>query len=89
MSDFQAKYHREASTFSALGYDAANLLFDAIERAQSTDTDKVNQALASTKDFEGVTGSFSIDANHNPIKSAVVVKLDQGKVDSAVEVQVK
>lgn len=89
LSDFQAKYHREASTFSALGYDAANLLFDAIERAQSTDTDKVNQALASTKDFEGVTGSFSIDANHNPIKSAVVVKLDQGKVDSAVEVQVK
>ena len=34
--------------------------------------------MAETKDFTGVTGSFSVDANHNPVKSIVVVGLKDG-----------
>lgn len=60
---------------AALAYDAALLLFDAIKRAGSTDGPQLRDALAHTKDFEGVTGVISIDADRNAVKPAVVLKL--------------
>ena len=51
---------------------------DAISRAGSTDPTAIKDALASTKDFAGVTGTFSMGADHNPIKSAVVIGLKDG-----------
>ena len=36
-------------------------------------------ALAATKDFPGVTGSITMDADRNPIKPAVVLKVDKGR----------
>lgn len=60
---------------AALAYDAARLLFDAIRRAGTTDSAKLRDALAQTKDFEGVTGIINMDADRNAIKPAVVLKL--------------
>lgn len=60
---------------AALAYDAARLLFDAIRRAGTTDSDKLRAALAQTKDFDGVTGIINMDADRNAIKPAVVLKL--------------
>jgi branched-chain amino acid transport system substrate-binding protein len=60
---------------AALAYDAALLLFDAIKRAGSTDGPQLRYALANTKDFDGVTGRISIDADRNAVKPAVVLKL--------------
>ena len=59
----------------ALGYDAAYIVSDAISRAGSTNKSKIRDALATTKDFPGVTGVISIDKNRNAIKSAVVLKI--------------
>jgi len=60
---------------AALAYDAARVLFDAIHRAGTTDSAKLRDALAQTKDFGGVTGIITIDADRNAIKPAVVLKL--------------
>ena len=60
---------------AALAYDAMRVLIDAITRAGSMDGDKIKAALAHTKDFPGVTGVISMDANRNAIKPAVVLKL--------------
>ncbi|MDO9592275.1 MAG: branched-chain amino acid ABC transporter substrate-binding protein, partial [Erysipelotrichaceae bacterium] len=60
-----------------LAYDAAYMLFAAIEKA-GTDPVKVRDALKATSNFAGVTGTISFDAFNNPIKSAVVVKLQNG-----------
>jgi len=60
---------------AALAYDATRLLFDAIRRAGTTDSPKLRDALAQTKDFDGVTGIITIDADRNAIKPAVVLKL--------------
>jgi branched-chain amino acid transport system substrate-binding protein len=49
----------EPSAHTAASYDAIRLLADAIRRAGSTDRDAIRNALGSTKDFEGVNGSFS------------------------------
>jgi branched-chain amino acid transport system substrate-binding protein len=60
---------------AALAYDAARILFDAITRAGTTDGPKLRDALAQTKDFSGVTGMISMDANRDAVKPAVVLKL--------------
>ena len=60
---------------AALAYDAARLLFDALERAGTTDSGPLRDALAQTKEFKGVTGVISIDADRNAVKPAVVLKL--------------
>jgi len=60
---------------AALAYDAMRVLVDAIERAGSTDREKLRAALAQTRNFPGVTGLISIDANRNAVKPAVVLKL--------------
>jgi branched-chain amino acid transport system substrate-binding protein len=60
---------------AALAYDAARILFDAIMRAGSTEGTKLRDALAQTKDFNGVTGMISMDAQRNAVKPAVILKL--------------
>ena len=60
---------------AALAYDAARLLFDAIRRAGTVDSPKLRNALAQTKDFDGVTGIITMDGDRNAIKPAVVLKL--------------
>jgi branched-chain amino acid transport system substrate-binding protein len=59
----------------AMGYDATMILADAIKRANSADRDKIKDALAQTKDYPGVTGNITIDAERNATKSAVVVQI--------------
>ena len=78
LAAFEAEYGKPADSFAALAYDAAQLVFDAIANADSTDPQAITDALAATEDFEGVTGTFSFDENHNPIKSAFVIELQDG-----------
>jgi branched-chain amino acid transport system substrate-binding protein len=86
---FKAKYNAEPNAFHALGYDLGKFIADAIQRAGSTDPTAIKDALASTKDFVGVTGTFSMGADHNPIKSAVVIGLKDGVQSTSVKVEPK
>jgi branched-chain amino acid transport system substrate-binding protein len=67
------------NAFNALGYDTVYLLADAIKRAGSTDSTKIKDALAKTTNLSLVTGVVSIDENHHPIKSAIVLEYKDGK----------
>jgi branched-chain amino acid transport system substrate-binding protein len=76
---FKERYGTEPNAFNALGYDTAKFVADSIERAETIDGPSIASAMAATQDFKGVTGEFSMDANHNPVKSIVVVGLTNGK----------
>jgi branched-chain amino acid transport system substrate-binding protein len=77
---FRARWDGETpDSIAALGYDAALLLFDALKRAGSTDSAKLREAIASTKDFSGVTGRITIDPERNASKSAVILTVRDGK----------
>nr|WP_106781906.1 ABC transporter substrate-binding protein [Lysinibacillus timonensis] len=76
---FEEKNGEKPNGFHALGYDTAYYIADAIDRADSTDGEAIKNALASTENFEGVTGSFSVDEKHNPIKSATILSYEDGK----------
>jgi len=86
ISDFKAKYNKEPDAFNALGYDLAMFVADGIKRASSVDGESIKTALAETKDFAGVTGSFSVDENHNPVKSIVVIGLKDGVQDTSEKI---
>ncbi|RLC14522.1 MAG: ethanolamine utilization protein EutJ [Deltaproteobacteria bacterium] len=64
---------------TVLGYDAVMVLADAITRAGLADRAKIREALANTRSFEGVTGTISFDANGDPVKSAVIMEIKNGK----------
>jgi branched-chain amino acid transport system substrate-binding protein len=83
---YKAKYGAEPDSIAALTYDATRMLADAIERAGSTEGKRIRDALASTKDFAGVTGTITMDADRNPVKPAVILKVEGGRFQFAAAV---
>ena len=82
---YKEKYGTTPDSFAALAYDAAELLMKAIETAGSTDAQAIKKALAESKDFDGVTGTFTMGKDHTPVKSAVVIEFQNGEEVSAKE----
>ncbi|MFS0646429.1 ABC transporter substrate-binding protein [Siminovitchia sp. 179-K 8D1 HS] len=77
---FEAKYDgKTPDAFNALGYDTAYFLADAIKRAGSAEPEKIKEELAKTKDLTLVSGNFTVDENHNPVKSATILEFKDGK----------
>ena len=76
---YKEKYGSTPDAMAFLSYDAGMILFDAIKRAGSTDGDKIREALANTKNFNGVTGTITINDQRNAIKPAVVMEIKDGK----------
>lgn len=76
---FKKEYNEVPDAPAVLGYDAACMAIDAIKRANSADPVKIKDALAQTKDLQLVTGTVTLDKYHNPVKSAVVMELKDGK----------
>lgn len=88
VSDFKAEYGKDPSMFSALAYDAMNLMLDAIKRAGSDDPVAVKEAIKNTTNFKGITGSISFDTLNNAIKSVLVVEIKDGKQVKSIEISV-
>lgn len=66
--------------FAALGYDSANLLLDAIKRAEGASPDQIQAALAATRNFQGVTGEISYgDGSHLPQKTVWILHVEAGR----------
>ena len=82
---YKAKYNEEPSMFSALAYDSVYMVAEASKGAKNSVDIKEN--LAKLKDFEGVTGSITMDKNHNPVKSALMIVLKDCKVDTVETVK--
>ena len=76
---YKKKYNRAPNVFAALGYDAGKMLVDALKRAGSGDTEKIREALEATKDLKVGTGTISMDKNHNPIKTTVILEMKNGE----------
>jgi branched-chain amino acid transport system substrate-binding protein len=77
---YQARFNGETpDAMAALGYDSAMVLADAMKRAGTTEEPQLRDAIAATKDFEGVTGKTTLDAERNATKPAVIITVKDGK----------
>jgi branched-chain amino acid transport system substrate-binding protein len=63
---------------AAMAYDATNLLLTAITIAGADDTGRVKAALEHIT-FKGVSGAIRFDAQHNPVKGAVIIHVTNGR----------
>jgi len=80
VKSYRAIYNESPDAFAVLGYDAGKLLFDAIGRAGNTKGENLRDALAATKNFPGVSGVITIDAERNAQKSIVIIAVSEGQM---------
>ncbi len=74
---YNSAFAVEPDTLAALGYDAAGLVALGIEESDSALPDEVARSLESIE-FEGVTGRWRFDTQHNPLKPVVVLRIEGG-----------
>ncbi|NLH45720.1 MAG: ABC transporter substrate-binding protein [Acholeplasmataceae bacterium] len=75
---YQKAYNEKPDVFAALAYDSALLVINAIKTANAVDTVKIKDAMAKTAGFSGVSGNVTFNAQHNPVKSAVIIEYKDG-----------
>ncbi|MGT2906856.1 ABC transporter substrate-binding protein [Streptococcus dentiloxodontae] len=83
---YKKKYGEEPNQFAALAYDSVYMIADAAKGANNSIA--IAKNLANLTDFTGVTGSMTIDSEHNPIKTALMVEMQKGKETSAAPVEI-
>lgn len=76
---YKKEYGQLPDSMAAMGYDAANLLVDAIKRANITDSAKIREALAATKNFKSVSGDMALNENHDAVRGVVIMEMKDGK----------
>ncbi len=81
--DFVTRYearYGEIGSFSAYGYEAMNVLIEAIRRAGKNDRQAVLAQIKAMKDYPGILGVINFDKNGDAIgKSVGVYKVEDGK----------
>jgi branched-chain amino acid transport system substrate-binding protein len=79
LQKYQSEFGKVPDSMAALGYDAASLLFDAMERSPSLNGTDLAKTIASTKGFKGVTGTITLDDRRNATKRSVIQRIQGGK----------
>ena len=84
---YKAAYGARPDALAALGYDAAGVMIDALKKVPApadgnfTSDDfraKLRDAIAATKDYDGITGKITLNADRNAVKPAVVLQVHGG-----------
>ena len=79
---YEKAYDATPADYAALTWDSIGIMLQAIQNAGKIESDPVamrkavREGLAAIKSFDGITGSSKFDAQGDPIKCAVVVKID-------------
>lgn len=76
---FTKKYNDTPNDIAALNYDTVYLLKTAIENGGKVDRVSIRNGLAAIKEYEGVTGNMQFNDSGDPVKSAVIIKIVDGK----------
>ncbi|UWQ85721.1 ABC transporter substrate-binding protein [Leisingera caerulea] len=71
VASFQEKYGRLPSLYASQGFDTANLILSALDKAEASDQDAFRAALKAAE-FNSVRGSFKFGDNHHPIQDIYV-----------------
>ena len=80
VADYRRLFGTPPDSFAATAYDAARIMLAAIERAPTLERAALRDSLAATKEFPGVTGPVTFNAERNAVKPVVVVRIgDDGR----------
>lgn len=76
---YKKEYGQTPDSMAAMGYDAAYLLADGITRANSTDANKIREALEATQTFKSVSGDMKLNATHDAVRGVVIIEMKDGQ----------
>ncbi|BDU49461.1 ABC transporter substrate-binding protein [Haliovirga abyssi] len=79
LKDYNSRFGEAPSVLAALGYDGADVMFAAMNRAGEINSEKIKDEINKTTKFKGVTGVITLDKNRNAVKSAFVIEAKDGK----------
>ena len=74
---YKQKHGMVPDALAALGYDAAMIYLQCLDKAKKASPEEVMKVLTNLKNFKGVTGTISFDKNGDPIKSAVILRVEK------------
>jgi len=74
---YKEKFGNVPDALGALGYDSTVMLLKVLDKVKKPNQEEIMKALASVKNFKGVTGTISFDKNGDAIKSAVILKVEK------------
>ncbi|NLU11450.1 MAG: ABC transporter substrate-binding protein [Tepidanaerobacter acetatoxydans] len=76
---YKEKFNSEPDMFAAQAYDAAMILLTAIKNTDGKGGEVLQQEMAKTKDFPGITGNTSFTDVGDAIKDIIILKVEDGK----------
>lgn len=81
---YRVRFNAEPDTYAPYAYEAIKVALDAIKRAGKKDRALVRDALLATRDYDGILGRFSFDANGDTTLTTVSGReVKNGKFDDA------
>lgn len=78
VESFREAYGRMPTLYAAQGFDTANLILSALEKAHPDDQDAFREALREA-DFDSVRGEFRFGPNQHPIQDIYVREVVAGE----------
>ncbi len=77
---YKAKFNQDPSTYSPEAYDAANLMMDAISKAQGTPVTRTSLMTAlNAENFKGITTTIKFQKNGEVVANNLIVNLFEQK----------
>ena len=78
VDSFREAYERTPTLYASQGFDSANLILSALDKAHPSDQDAFREALREA-DFDSVRGKFRFGDNHHPIQDIYVREVVEGE----------
>jgi branched-chain amino acid transport system substrate-binding protein len=91
VENYQKAYGKLPDEPTALTYDAVNLIFKSLKSTGGLtgniieDRKKLQEQIAATKNFEGVTGTMGYKGTGDPSKCAFIIKVDENGINSVYD----
>jgi branched-chain amino acid transport system substrate-binding protein len=79
VAKYEKTYGKKPDQFAAQAYDAFYIMTDALKAAGKPDRDRLRDSMAATRNFQGVLGKFSFDAERDVVMEPVVLVIKGGK----------
>jgi branched-chain amino acid transport system substrate-binding protein len=79
VAKYEKAYGKKPDQFAAQAYDAFYIMTNALKAAGAADRGKLRDALAATRNFQGVVGKFSFDAERDVVMTPSVLTVKNGK----------
>jgi len=79
VADYKSRNSVRPTASSALGYDAADVICEALRRTPRLSHIALSESINSTSDYNGVTGTISLNEKRNPVKEVVILRVVNGR----------